>query len=215
MNNRPRLPVRGVYAITPDAELAQAGLTTQVESAIRGGAVIIQYRRKHISRAGALEELAALRALCSGTGTLLIVNDDLDLALASGADGVHLGREDGDWEAYAALIERPLLVGISCYNDGARALHAAACGADYVAFGSFFASNTKPEARLCTLATLRAARAELHLPIVAIGGITPENGASLVRAGADFLAVISGIFAQPSIESAAARYAGLFGEHHV
>jgi thiamine-phosphate pyrophosphorylase len=213
MSGRPRLPARGLYAITADT--AAGDLSTQVAAAIRGGAVIVQYRRKHLARAAALEELAALRTLCTATGTLLIVNDDIDLAIASAADGVHLGRDDGDWEAYAGRADRPLLLGVSCYNDPGLAQVAAARGADYVAFGSFFASDTKPEARPCSLDTLRAARAALRVPIVAIGGITPENGASLVRAGADFLAVISGIFAQPSIESAAARYAGLFGEQHV
>lgn len=212
---RPRLPPRGVYAITADLELGVETLAAQVEAAIEGGAVIVQYRRKSIDRALALAEVRALQRVCAANHTRLIVNDDLELALEAGADGVHLGRDDGHWEALAADPDRRLLLGISCYADLSRAQRAAALGADYVALGSFFPSDTKPEASACPLEILREARSSLRVPIVAIGGITPENGGSLVRAGADFLAVISGIFAQPSIESAAARYASLFGEQHV
>lgn len=212
---RPELPPRGLYAITPDVELGVEAMTAQVAAAIHGGAVIVQYRRKSVDRRSALAELSALKRLCTTTGTRLIVNDDPDLALEAGADGVHLGRHDGNWEALAADSGRRLLLGLSCYADVPRALRAAALGVDYVAFGSFFPSETKPGASACPVQVLRDARRGLRIPVVAIGGITPENGLSLVRAGADFLAVISGIFAQPSIESAAASYASLFGEQHV
>jgi len=211
---KPRIPACGLYAITADVEQSVESLASQVRAAIHGGAVVVQYRRKSVSAALAREELRALRKVCSDTDALLIVNDDAELAEAVGADGVHLGRNDGDWEALASQSGRSLLLGVSCYDDISRAKRAASLGADYVAFGSFFASGTKPEARPCTLDTLRAARAALDIPIVAIGGITPENGAELVLAGANFLAVISGLFAQPSIETAAKRYASLFGEHH-
>ncbi len=212
---KPSIPERGLYAITADVEQSFESLAGQVAAAIRGGAVIVQYRRKSVSAALAREELRALRTVCTDGGALLIVNDDVELALAVGADGVHLGRDDGDWEALASQPGRSLLLGVSCYDDIPRAKRAASLGVDYVAFGSFFSSGTKPQARPCPLETLRAARASLDIPIVAIGGITPENGAELVLAGADFLAVISGLFAQPSVESAATRYASLFGEHHV
>jgi thiamine-phosphate pyrophosphorylase len=212
---KPSIPDGGLYAITADIEQSIESLTDQVAAAIRGGAVIVQYRRKSVSASLAREELRAVRKVCSDGDALLIVNDDADLALAVGADGVHLGRDDGDWEALASQAGRSLLLGVSCYDDVARARRAASLGVDYVAFGSFFSSGTKPQARPCSLETLRAARAALDIPIVAIGGITPENGAELVLAGANFLAVISGLFAQPSIEAAAARYASLFGEHHV
>lgn len=213
--NRSPLRGRGLYAITHDLPQPIEQLRADAAAAIRGGAVVLQYRRKGTSRDRARRELAALRALCSETSTVLIVNDDIELALEAAADGVHLGRDDGDWEPLAATAGRGLLIGVSCYADLSRARRAEACGADYVAFGSFFESATKPEATHCPLEVLRVARRELALPIVAIGGITPENGAELVRAGADFLAVISGVFAQPSIEAAAARYANLFGDDHV
>lgn len=209
------LPRRGLYAITPDVDLAIDVLAAQVAAALAGGAVVVQYRRKHLTRATALAELAALRPLCTAARAPLIVNDDLELALASRADGVHLGRDDGDWATLAADTRRRLLLGLSCYADVERAVTAAQHGVDYVAFGSFFPSDTKPLARPCSLVVLEAARRRLTIPIVAIGGITPENGVHLVRAGADFLAVISGLFAQPSIAAAAARYANLFGEMHV
>lgn len=209
------LPRRGLYAITPDTELSAAALAGQVAAALRGGAVMLQYRRKNLARRDALAELALLQPLCRAARAPLIVNDDLELALAAGADGVHLGRDDGDWATLAADPTRTLLLGVSCYGDLALAAHAAARGVDYVAFGSFFASGTKPLAQPCPLEVLRTARDELAVPIVAIGGITPENGTSLVRAGADFLAVIAGLFAQPAIDAAAARYAQLFGDAHV
>jgi len=212
---KPSITDGGLYAITADVEQSIESLAAQITAAIRGGATVVQYRRKSVSTALAREELRALRKVCTDNPALLIVNDDVELALAAGADGVHLGRDDGDWESLATQAGRRLLLGVSCYDDIARARHAASLGVDYVAFGSFFASGTKPEARPCSLETLRAARASLEIPIVAIGGITPENGAELVLAGANFLAVISGLFAQPSVETAARRYASLFGEHHV
>ncbi len=212
---RTSIPDGGLYAITADFEQSVEALVNQVAAAIRGGAVIVQYRRKSATAELAREELRALRKVCTNGDALLIVNDDVEMALAVGADGVHLGRDDGDWEALATKSERPLLLGVSCYDDLARAKRAASLGVDYVAFGAFFSSGTKPEAKPCTVETLRAARATLDIPIVAIGGITPENGAQLVLAGANFLAVISGLFAQPSIEAAAMRYANLFGENHV
>lgn len=213
--SRPRMPQGGLYAITTDGPHSQAELLADAAAALRGGAVVLQYRRKEIEKSQARRELAGLRELCRGATALLIVNDDIDLALEMDADGVHLGRDDGDWEQLARAPGRRLLLGLSCYADLPRARHAAGCGVDYVAFGSFFPSRTKPAATRCPVETLREARHELTLPIVAIGGITPENGREILRAGADFLAVISGVFGQPSVETAAARYAELFGDHHV
>lgn len=159
-----------------------------------------------------LRQAQALARCCRDGGVIFLVNDDVALARESGADGVHLGREDMSLEAARAQLGADKLIGVSCYNELERALTAEKQGADYVAFGSFFPSRTKPQAVRATLDLLREARRQLKLPIVAIGGITPENGAELIRNGADMLAVIEGVFGQPDVCTAARQYANLFGQ---
>jgi thiamine-phosphate pyrophosphorylase len=132
------------------------------------------------------------------------------LAAAVGAAGVHLGEHDIGLQAARRQLGPGALIGVSCYNRLELACKAADGGADYVAFGRFFSSTTKPAAVQATPALLMEARRRLDLPIVAIGGITPENGVELISAGADLLAVIHGVFAQPDVEAAARRYAALF-----
>jgi thiamine-phosphate pyrophosphorylase len=141
---------------------------------------------------------------------VFLINDDLELAIASGAAGVHLGRDDADILNARKKMPVDSLIGITCYNEIERARRAAAQGADYIAFGSFFPSPTKPDAVHADLGLLRLARCELSLPVVAIGGISPENGAALVHAGADMLAVISAVFAAPDITAAAQAFAPCF-----
>ncbi len=204
------LPPRGVYAITTDEPRPLDIGLAAARHALAAGATVLQYRRKRAPWTERLAEAAALRALCAEWGACFIVNDDIDLARASGAHGVHLGREDSDYRPLARESGRRLLVGVSCYRSLEAAREAAAAGADYVAFGSFFPSVTKPHAPPCPLEVLAEARRALAVPIVAIGGITPENGRGLLEAGADFLAVISGIFEQPDIFEATARYRRLF-----
>ena len=152
----------------------------------------------------------ALNALCREHGVAFLINDDVRLAGTIGAAGVHLGRDDPDIGAARAVLGASALIGVSCYNELARAQAAQDAGADYVAFGRFFPSRTKPQAVPAAPELLRAARTALKIPIVAIGGITPENGASLIAAGADALAVIEGVFNQSDIRAAAERYARLF-----
>jgi thiamine-phosphate pyrophosphorylase len=132
--------------------------------------------------------------LCRAWGALLIINDDVALARVLGADGVHLGREDTPVPDARAALGGQALIGVSCYDNLARAREAQRQGADYVAFGSFFPSGVKPGAVRAPLELLRGARPVINLPIVAIGGITPENGRAVVEAGADVLAVISALF---------------------
>jgi thiamine-phosphate pyrophosphorylase len=196
--------LRGLYAITPEAADADT-LLRQVSAALEGGIAGLQYRRKR--RAGA-QEAAALAALCRRRGVPFFVNDDLDLALACGADGAHLGREDGDIAAARVKLGDKLL-GVSCYDslDAARA--AVAAGADYVAFGSVFSSPTKPSAVRAPHSLFADARA-LGVPLVAIGGITLDNAPQLLRAGADALAVISDLFDAPDIAGRARAYGKLF-----
>jgi thiamine-phosphate pyrophosphorylase len=139
------------------------------------------------------EQAARLARVCAGGGALLIVNDDVALARAVDAHGVHLGEGDGDVASVRTLIGKDMLIGVSCYNDLARAKRLVGEGADYVAFGSFNLSKTKPGARRAEPALLRRAK-KLGVPVVAIGGITADNGRALVEAGADALAVISDVF---------------------
>lgn len=202
--------LRGLYAISDTTQLQDTALVEACEAALLGGARVLQYRDKGHDPVRRRREALALVALCERYAIPLIVNDDLELAARVGAHGVHLGRDDvAIGEARARLGARAV-IGRSCYDDAARAMQAAAAGADYVAFGSFFASPTKPHAVLADVALLREVRRHCPLPVVAIGGITPENGAPLVAAGADMLAVISGLFAAPDPRAAAARYAALF-----
>jgi thiamine-phosphate pyrophosphorylase len=181
-----------------------------VAAALRGGARLVQYRDKSDDNARRLDEATALAALCREQGALLLINDDVELAAASGAHGVHLGKDDVEIATARRRLPGDGLIGISCYNQLERARQAADQGADYVAFGSFFPSPTKPHAARAELDLLRCARLELSLPVVAIGGISPENGAALVRAGADMLAVISAVFAAPDITAAARAFAPCF-----
>ena len=152
---------------------------------------------------GPRDDLSARRRVA------LIVNDDVDLALASGAAGVHLGEHDADLASARARLGPCAIVGVSCYDSLGRARALAAAGADYVAFGAFHPSPTKPHARSATPALLREAKA-LGVPLVAIGGITAANGAALVEAGANYLAAISAIFAASDVRAAARAFAALF-----
>ena len=203
-------PITGLYAIADSAYLKETEFVPAVRAALDGGARVIQYRDK-LSDASMRASIArGLNTLCREQGVPLIINDDAALAHAVGAAGAHLGREDADIAAARSTLGKGAIIGVSCYNELERARQAQAMGADYVAFGRFFPSRTKPRAVGASLELLHAACAELEIPIVAIGGITPENGASLIEAGADALAVIECVFNQPDIRAAAERYARLF-----
>ena len=198
---------RGLYLITPD-EADTPRLLARV-AAVIGEAAVLQYRNKAANIALKREQLARLLPLCRARGVALIVNDDVALAAEIGADGVHLGEYDGDLRAARMTLGGDAVVGISCYDDLARARAAADAGASYIAFGAFFPSATKPNARHASLDLLHES-AEFDLPRVAIGGITPDNAASLVEAGADLLAVISGVFDAPDPLAAARAYRRCF-----
>jgi len=187
-----------------------ATLLQQVEQALQGGVRLLQYRNKTAAAPLRREQATRLLALCRKFGAKLIINDDLVLALAIGADGAHLGREDGDLAAARLALGPDKLLGVSCYDDLSRAREAARSGADYVAFGSFFASSTKPGAVRASLDLLLQARAELDLPIAAIGGINVANAPQLIAHGADLLAVITDLFEAPDIGARVAAYDALF-----
>jgi len=204
------LPTRGLYAITESRLTAPGPTIEQVSLAIDGGAVMIQYREKHLPREDRGREARALATLCHERDVPLIINDDIELAAACGAAGVHLGQDDAPVSRARRRLGQRAIIGVSCYNQMERARTAAGTDASYVAFGRFFPSKTKPGALQAQPALLKQARREIRLPIVAIGGITPENGAELVHAGADLLAVIHGVFGQTDIRAAAQAYAALF-----
>src|SRR5574340_209783 len=208
MNQNLSARISGLYAITPD-ETDTAELLRKVRLALRGGARVLQYRNKAADAELRLRQAEALRGLTREFAVPLIVNDDVALAQQADADGVHLGGADGSVaDARAVLGSR--LIGVSCYNRLTLAHEAVSLGADYVAFGSFFASSVKPQAVVATLDLLRQARRELAVPLVTIGGITPQNGKQLLEAGANALAVISAVFSAPDIEGAAREFSNLF-----
>ena len=199
----------GLYAVTPD--LADtANLVARVEAALAGGAGTIQYRSKSADAALRRRQAEALARITLERGALFRVNDDAALCAAVGADGVHLGESDGSAAAARAIIGPERVIGISCYNDFALAEAAVAAGADYVAFGSFFPSSVKPDARRADVALLARA-GTLGVPVVAIGGITAANAGSLERAGAHAVAVISAVFEAPDVEAAARAIASRWG----
>lgn len=200
--------LHGLYAVTPDLADTRI-LMRQAGQALKGGALALQYRNKRADALLRLEQARALRDLTRDFGVPLIVNDDVALAVEVAADGVHLGEGDASIEKARTLLGARKMIGISCYNQLTRARSAVAAGADYVAFGAFFPSGVKPHAVKADAALLRVARAELAVPIVAIGGITPQNGAALLAAGADALAVISALFEAPDIQAAAREFATL------
>lgn len=199
--------LRGLYLISPDAPNTRDFLACVAP--VLPHAACLQYRNKRATAAQRLEQADALRVLCSDAGIPLIINDDPALAAAVGADGVHLGEHDGAVAAARALLGQDAIIGVSCYDDLQRAFDAAAQGADYIAFGAFFPSPTKPLARHASLDLLQRAR-DIGLPRVAIGGLTAENARFVIAAGADMVAVISGIFDAPDPVAAAQAYAACF-----
>lgn len=201
------MSLRGLYAITPDMS-DSARLVALVASALEGGVALVQYRNKSAPPELRRLQAGSLAELCRARGVAFVVNDDLPLALEVNAEGVHLGRDDGDLRAARARL-RGKLLGVSCYDSLAAAHAAAEAGADYLAFGSVFASLTKPHAGRAPLALFAAARA-LKVPLAAIGGITLENASAVIAAGADLLAVISDLFEAPDVSARARAYGGLF-----
>ena len=199
----------GLYLVTPDLADADA-LVAAVAALLPARPALVQYRNKLADPSLRREQAERLLALCRGAGVPLVINDDLPLALAIGADGVHLGRDDGDPAAARRALGSGRILGVSCYNEWARAAAGAAAGVDYLAFGAMYPSSTKPHAPRAGLDLLARAKGEFSLPVAAIGGITLDNAAPLVAAGASLLAVISDVFSAPDPAARAAAYAGFF-----
>ena len=202
-----KLPTRGLYAITQTEHKSIQRIIADVEKVLIGGAVVVQYRDKNPKDAPLLAK--ELVKVCHQYQVPLIINDDVELAVKVAADGVHLGKDDGSISDARQRLGKNAIIGVSCYDSVETALAAQQQGANYVAFGRFFPSSSKPLAAPAQLSTLYEAKQVLTIPIIAIGGILPENGEQLLNAGADFLAVIGGLFTtQP--EQAARAYQVLF-----
>lgn len=203
-------PPRGLYLITPD-ESDSDRLLARVRPALAAGARWLQYRNKAAGPGLRRQQAERLLPLCREFAVPLIINDDWRLAADIGAQGAHLGADDGDIANARAALGPDALLGASCYDDFSRAERALAAGASYVAFGAFFPSGTKPLARRAGLDLLRQA-AGLPVPTVAIGGIRPDNARSLLTAGADLLAVIGAVFDAPDPAAAVHEFLSCFPE---
>lgn len=205
--------INGVYAIT-DPNLSPAGKVLQdAELALKGGVKILQFRDKTTDWHSQLALAKQLKTLCTTYQALLIINDDIELAIQANADGIHLGKDDAALETARQTLGNDKIIGISCYNSIERALEMQKRGANYVAFGRFFPSKTKPNAPQADVATLVQAKQILQIPLVVIGGIELNNAQTLIDAGADSIAVIQGIFAQDDIQAAAQSLSDLFPPH--
>lgn len=200
--SRPVLP-RGLYALTDPDLLPEPLLAGKVAAAIAGGARVVQYRDKQADQATRRRRARAVLAACRAGGALCIIHDDAALAAELAADGVHLGRDDGDPAHARQRVGPGMLVGVSCYDRLDLAEAAVAAGADYVAFGSVWPSRTKPGAVRAPLSLLRDAAGALSVPVVAIGGITRDNAAETVAAGAHCVAVVFDLFGDPDPQDAA------------
>ncbi|MEI7530167.1 MAG: thiamine phosphate synthase [Elusimicrobiota bacterium] len=185
----------GLYVITDERLIGRKDFVKKVAEAAAAGAGIIQLREKASRLRDRLELAKELVRAAHAHGARLVINDDPALAAAIGADGVHIGKDDGTVEAARALLGRGAIIGVSCYGDIELALRMQRAGADYVSFGACFRSPTKPREALVPLSVFAEARRRINVPVVAIGGITPENAPLVYAAGADMVSVVSSVFA--------------------
>lgn len=203
--------INGLYAITPD-EADTDLLVAKVEAALQGGISILQYRNKQANHKLQTQQARAILPLCRQYQVPLIINDSVKLCLTLDADGVHIGADDGNIAEVRTRIGADKMLGASCYNRFDLALSAQQAGATYVAFGACFASSTKPHAPVADLDLFKQAKAQLHIPAVAIGGITLPNAPSVIQAGADSIAVINAIFNADDVKLTTQQFAHLFKE---
>jgi len=202
-------PFYGLYAITQD-KLPTDTLLAGVDAILQGGCKLVQYRNKQHCRDSRLQEARELLALCNRYEATLLINDDVELALASAAHGVHLGQEDMPIQQARDILGAEAIIGITCHNSITLAEDAQLAGADYVAFGRFFPSDTKQSAPPAELSILAMAKQRLSIPVVAIGGITLDNAPAVLAAGADMLAVVGDLFNASDITARSRSYGSLF-----
>jgi thiamine-phosphate pyrophosphorylase len=201
--------LRGLYAVTPDDPLLPR-MSALVGEALAGGVRVVQYRNKLAPPPLFRAQAAELLRICRAAGALLIINDNPEIAADIGADGVHVGREDGGVARARAIVGPDCIVGVSCYDEFGLAERAVAEGADYVAFGAMFSSTVKPGAVAAPLRLVSEAKAKLKVPVCTIGGIKTSNVRTLIDAGADMAAVITDLFDAPDIAARARAYQELF-----
>lgn len=201
--------IKGLYAITPDEQDTDI-LLAKVEAALQGGIGILQYRNKLADHKLKTQQARALLPLCRHYQVPFIINDSIKLCMTLDADGVHLGADDGNLAEARARLGNGKILGASCYNRFDLALSAQQLGADYVAFGACFVSSTKPNAPVAGLHLFTQAKAELHVPAVAIGGITLENAPLVIAAGASSVAVINAIFNADDVKLISQQFTKLF-----
>lgn len=205
--------LNGLYAITDASLIPEKNFADYVSLALDGGANIIQYRDKSNDIKKRLKQAEQLQSLCQKYNSLLIINDDVQLALDIDADGVHIGIDDSSLGNARITLGDNKIIGVSCYNQFELAQQAQNESADYVAFGSFFSSPTKPNAIPANIDLLIQAKTQLSIPVCSIGGININNAKQLISAGTDMIAVISAIFAQADIKQSAESFVSLFSEH--
>lgn len=193
----------GLYAITDEHLITEKDFNKAIEAALQGGAKIIQYRDKSHDQKKRRQQASALQALCQQYQSLCIINDDIELALAVNADGVHLGKDDVALTQARRALGNEAIIGVSCYNDLSLAIEAEKNTANYVAFGAIFSSPTKPDAPCAGLDIIKQAKQRLSIPVCSIGGITENNIQQVIHNGCDMSAVISGIFAAKDIKTSA------------
>jgi len=205
-----RKKLKGLYAISDENLISEENFEQAITSALQGGCKIIQYRDKSDNQKKRLQQATQLQTLCTQHNAICIINDDITLAQAIDADGVHLGKDDVSIAQARKILGENCLIGISCYNDLALALEAEKNHADYVAFGAMFSSPTKPDAKQASPQLIAEAKKQLHIPVCAIGGITEKNIQQVVTQGADMVAVISTLFASENIKTTASVLAQKF-----
>ena len=204
--------IQGLYAITDQQLIAPKKFAARVRQVLQGGAQIVQYRDKSQQHQLRFEQANIVVDLCKKFGAISIINDDIELAKIVKADGVHIGTDDDELSYARQELGEQKIIGVSCYADLSLAEQAVADSADYVAFGSIFASPTKPQAPIAGLDILRQAKQSLRVPIVAIGGITLDNLDDVVSSGADAVAIISGVFANEDISQQALQFSQAFNK---
>ncbi|MBL4821571.1 MAG: thiamine phosphate synthase [Gammaproteobacteria bacterium] len=202
--------LRGVYAITDNNLLPESKLLESVEQALEGGIKLLQYRNKTGNWHDKVNQARALQLLCASFEVPLIINDDTQLCIETNASGVHIGQSDIKLREARKALGKEAIIGVTCHSSIEAALDAQSLGANYVAFGRFFPSATKPEAPGADTDVLHQARKTLNIPIVAIGGINAKNGTALIDAGADMLAVVNYLFAEKAVHQRARLLAELF-----